>query len=281
MQNIGIIGAGTMGNGIAHVSSLSGFDVTLIDINDELLDRGLAAIKKNMQRQIQKNKISDKDMESALKKIRAATDMNVLKSSDIIIEAATENLDIKKSIFKLINNICNSSTILATNTSSISINAIASVTNYPYKVIGMHFMNPVPLMRLVEVIRGADTDKYTEDSVMDLARAMGKIPVVCNDSPGFVANRILIPMINEAIFTYQEGVAEAADIDQIITLGMNHPMGPLKLADLIGLDVVLYIANILYNDFKDEKYRPCSLLNEMVNKGDLGVKTGNGFYNYQ
>ena len=269
-----------MGNGIAHVASLSGFDVILTDLKESYLDKGLFNIKKNMQRQVNKNKISNLNMENALMRITASTDINLLETCDLVIEAAIENPDIKKTIFKSVNSICNDDTIFATNTSSISIDLLASDCSDPSRVIGMHFMNPVLMMSLVEVIKGKQTSLKTEETIIDIAKKMGKIPVICNDSPGFVANRILIPMINEAIFTYEEGVATVEAIDKIMTLGMNHPLGPLKLADLIGLDVVLYICNILHKDFNDEKYRPSQLLVNMVDKGLLGVKSGQGFYKY-
>ena len=280
MKSIGVIGAGTMGNGIAHVASLSGFKVVMIDLNQDCLDRGLSIIKKNMQRQVNKEKISILDMENSLHRISASTDFKMLENVDMVIEAATENPEVKKNIFTSIIDICNENTILATNTSSISIDSLASICKNPDKMIGMHFMNPVPLMSLVEVIIGSETSSSTEKIVLEVAKKMGKVPVVCNDSPGFVANRILIPMINEAIFTYEEGVATVEAIDKIMTLGMNHPMGPLKLADLIGLDVVLYICNILHQDFNDDKYKPSQLLVDMVDRGHLGYKSGQGFYKY-
>ncbi len=280
MKSIGVIGAGTMGNGIAHVASLSGFKVVMIDLNQDCLDRGLSIIKKNMQRQVNKEKISILDMENSLHRISASTDFKMLENVDMVIEAATENPEVKKNIFTSIIDICNENTILATNTSSISIDSLASICKNPDKMIGMHFMNPVPLMSLVEVIIGSETSSSTEKIVLEVAKKMGKVPVVCNDSPGFVANRILIPMINEAIFAYEEGVATVEAIDKIMTLGMNHPMGPLKLADLIGLDVVLYICNILHQDFNDDKYKPSQLLVDMVDRGRLGYKSGQGFYKY-
>ena len=280
MKSIGVIGAGTMGNGIAHVASLSGFKVVMIDLNQDFLDRGLSIIKKNMQRQVNKEKISILDMENSLHRISASTDFKMLENVDMVIEAATENPEVKKNIFTSIIDICNKNTILATNTSSISIDSLASICKNPDKMIGMHFMNPVPLMSLVEVIIGSETSSSTEKIVLEVAKKMGKVPVVCNDSPGFVANRILIPMINEAIFAYEEGVAAVEAIDKIMTLGMNHPMGPLKLADLIGLDVVLYICNILHQDFNDDKYKPSQLLVDMVDRGHLGYKSGQGFYKY-
>jgi len=280
VKSIGVIGAGTMGNGIAHVASLSGFKVVMIDLNQDCLDRGLSIIKKNMQRQVNKEKISILDMENSLHRISASTDFKMLENVDMVIEAATENPEVKKNIFTSIIDICNENTILATNTSSISIDSLASICKNPDKMIGMHFMNPVPLMSLVEVIIGSETSSSTEKIVLEVAKKMGKVPVVCNDSPGFVANRILIPMINEAIFAYEEGVATVEAIDKIMTLGMNHPMGPLKLADLIGLDVVLYICNILHQDFNDDKYKPSQLLVDMVDRGHLGYKSGQGFYKY-
>ena len=280
MKTIGVIGSGTMGNGIAHVSALSGYKVFLMDINEILLDKGLQKIKSNMERQFSKDKISKDDMENALNNITGITNLESLVSCDLIIEAATEDVEIKKNIFQSLQNICNQETILASNTSSISIDLMASITNLPENFIGMHFMNPVPIMKLVEIIRGSKTSKKTEDKIIKLAKKMGKIPVVCNNSPGFVANRILIPMINEAILAYEEGVASVESIDKIMTLGMNHPMGPLKLADFIGLDVVLNICKILHKDFKDDKYSPSSLLVNMVESGKLGFKTGEGFYKY-
>ena len=281
MTKIGVIGAGTMGNGIAHVSALSGLDVILVDVNAEYLKKGLAAISNNMDRQVQKEKISIAEKKSAMVNIIADTDMSVLEDCDIVVEAATENPQIKASIFKDLDEICKVDCILATNTSSISITEIASNTNRPEKVIGMHFMNPVPVMKLVEVIRGHLTSNDTVAVVQKLYASMNKIPVECNDYPGFVANRILMPMINEAIFCLMEGVADAKAIDDIMKLGMAHPMGPLMLADLIGLDVCLAILEVLHKELGDSKYRPCPLLRKMVAAGTLGRKTDHGFYNYK
>ena len=281
IEKIGVIGAGTMGNGIAHVSALSGFDTVLMDVKDEFVQRGFDTIQKNMDRQIKKEKIRQSELEASMNRITLSTDYNQLSACDLIIEAATENKDIKLNIFKELDNICKSETTLASNTSSISINKIASVTQRPDKVIGMHFMNPVPIMKLVEIVKGLETDDSITKRIADLSEKMGKIPVECNDSPGFVSNRILMPMINVAIFCLDEGVGTPEAIDAIMKLGMAHPMGPLSLADLIGLDVCLSIINVLYSDFGDEKYCPCPLLVKMVESGELGRKTGKGFYNYK
>ena len=280
IKSIGVIGAGTMGNGIAHVSALSGFDTILMDIKDEFVQRGLSTIQKNMDRQVKKEKISQSEMETSMSRITASTDYNQLSACDLVIEAATENMDIKLNIFKELDKVCKPETILASNTSSISINKIATATQRPEKVIGMHFMNPVPVMKLVEIVKGKGTDDSITKRITDLSTQMGKIPVECNDSPGFVSNRILMPMINEAIFCLDEGVGTPEAIDAIMKLGMAHPMGPLTLADLIGLDICLSIINVLYSDFGDEKYRPCPLLVKKVADRELGRKTGKGFYEY-
>jgi len=280
MNKIGVIGAGTMGNGIAHVSALSGFDTVLMDIKDEFVDRGLNTIRKNLERQVKKEKINQTDMDASLEKIEIGTDYAKVSACDLVIEAATENEEIKIDIFKKLDQICKPSSILASNTSSISITKIARATNRPEQVIGMHFMNPVPIMKLVEIVRGKKTDDTTTSEVVDLSEKMGKIPIKCNDSPGFISNRILMPMINEAIFCLEEGVGSPEAIDSIMKLGMAHPMGPLTLADLIGLDVCLNIINVLFSDFGNDKYKPCPLLVKMVEDGHLGRKSGKGFYDY-
>jgi len=281
MKLISIIGSGTMGNGIAHSFAISGYQVNLIDISQESLEKGINAIKKNLDRQLLKGLITEDLKISALNNIRTYTDTRVaVAESDLIIEAATENLAIKLDIFKNLDQFCKPEAILASNTSSISIGKIASVTHRADKVIGMHFMNPVPVMKLVEVIRGYSTSEEVTKKIMDLAVSLNKIPVEVNDYPGFVANRILMPMINEAVFSLYEGVAGVKEIDAVMKLGMAHPMGPLLLADFIGLDVCLAILNVLQQGFGNPKYAPCPLLVNMVTAGNLGIKSGQGFYDY-
>ncbi|MUH35286.1 3-hydroxybutyryl-CoA dehydrogenase [Zobellia amurskyensis] len=281
MQHIAVIGAGTMGNGIAHVFAQNGHKVNLIDLSEDSLSNGLATITKNLDRMLAKEKITESEKTSTLKNISTFT---VLKEGvanvDLVVEAASENLTVKLSIFKELDAICPKNTILATNTSSISITQIAAATNRPQKVIGMHFMNPVPIMQLVEIIRGYSTSNETTEEIMKLSTELGKTPTEVNDYPGFVANRILMPMINEAIETLYNGVAGVSEIDTVMKLGMAHPMGPLQLADFIGLDVCLSILNVMYDGFKNPKYAPCPLLVNMVMAKKLGVKSGEGFYDY-
>ncbi len=281
MKKIAVIGAGTMGNGIAHVFAQSGFNVNLIDISQASLERGLATIANNLDRMVAKESISETDKAATLANILTFTHiMDGVSEVDLVVEAATENLDIKLKIFKNLDEMCQPQTILASNTSSISITQIASVTQRPDKVIGMHFMNPVPIMKLVEIIRGYSTSDEVTQTIMDLSEKLGKTPTEVNDYPGFVANRILMPMINEAIETLYHGVAGVTEIDTVMKLGMAHPMGPLQLADFIGLDVCLSILNVMYDGFKNPKYAPCPLLVNMVMAGKLGVKSGEGFYDY-
>lgn len=280
-EHVAVIGAGTMGNGIAHVFAQFGYSVTMIDISEDALAKGLATITKNLDRMVAKERISLEERNQTLNRIQTTADTKsgVLKAS-IVIEAATENVDLKLRIFKGLNELCQSDTILATNTSSISITKIASVVDHPERVIGMHFMNPVPVMKLVEIIRGYSTSDAVTTKVMDLSTSLDKVPVPVNDYPGFVANRVLIPMINEAIIALWEGVAGVEEIDSVMKLGMAHPMGPLQLADFIGLDVVLAITRVLQDGFGNPKYAPCPLLVNMVQAGKLGVKSGEGFYSY-
>ena len=281
MKNISVIGSGTMGNGIAHTFAQFGHSVILIDLDDQLLKKALGTINKNLDRQVAKGLITTEEKDSTLNNITTTTDLNTgVKNADLVIEAATENRDIKLNLFKKLGELCQPDTILATNTSSISITQIAAATNRADKVIGMHFMNPVPVMKLVEVIRGYETSDETTATVMELSRQLQKEPVEVNDYPGFVANRILMPMINEAIYSLYEGVAGVNEIDTVMKLGMAHPMGPLQLADFIGLDVCLAILNVLHTGFGNPKYAPCPLLVNMVTAGQLGVKSGKGFYEY-
>lgn len=281
MKNIAVIGAGTMGNGIAHVFAQNGFQVNLVDISQASLDKGIATITKNLDRMLAKEVIDQGTKESTLCNITLYTGLkDGVSSVDLVVEAATENLDIKLKIFKDLDEICKAETILATNTSSISITQIGAATQRPDKVIGMHFMNPVPIMKLVEIIRGYSTSDGVTQTIMELSKKLGKTPTEVNDYPGFVANRILMPMINEAIETLYNGVAGVHEIDTVMKLGMAHPMGPLQLADFIGLDVCLSILNVMYDGFKNPKYAPCPLLVNMVMAGKLGVKSGEGFYDY-
>lgn len=279
MKKIAVIGAGTMGNGIAHVFAQFGYTVTLIDVSQAALDKALLTITKNLDRQVAKEAISDAEKTSTLSNISLDTQMeHGLQGVDLVVEAATENIDLKLKIFAELDRICAPEVILASNTSSISITKIASVTNRPDKVIGMHFMNPVPVMKLVEIIRGYSTSDEVTNLIMDTSRKLNKVPVEVNDYPGFVANRILMPMINEAIYTLYEGVAGVEEIDTVMKLGMAHPMGPLQLADFIGLDVCLAIMRVLHDGFGNPKYAPCPLLVNMVTAGKKGIKSGEGFY---
>ena len=281
MKNISVIGGGTMGNGIAHVFAQNGFSVTLIDLKQEVLDKALATIAKNLDRQVAKDVITEEQKIQTLANITPVTSLQEgVSQADLVIEAATENVDIKLQLFRDLDAFAPDACILASNTSSISITKIASVTQRPEQVIGMHFMNPVPVMKLVEIIEGFKTDKNITESIVELSKELGKVPALTQDYPGFIANRILMPMINEAIISLHEGVAGVTEIDTIMKLGMAHPMGPLQLADFIGLDVCLAILNVLYDGLGNTKYAPCPLLVNMVTSGDLGVKSGRGFYDY-
>jgi 3-hydroxybutyryl-CoA dehydrogenase len=281
VKKVGVIGAGTMGNGIAHVFAVSGYDVMLMDIEMSFIDKAIARITKNLDRMIKKEKITEADKDAALARISKTTSVKDLKDCEIVVEAATEDFALKQKIFKDLSAICKDGAILASNTSSISITEIAANTKCPEKVIGMHFMNPVPMMKLVEIVKGVQTSDETVAAVTDLSLKLGKTPVLVNDYPGFVANRVLMPMINEACWTLMQGVATKEAIDTVMKLGMAHPMGPFQLADLIGLDVCLAIMEVLYEGFSDSKYRPCPLLRNMVKAGYLGRKTKQGFYTYE
>lgn len=281
IKKVAVIGAGTMGNGIAHVFAQFGYEVSLIDISQESLDKGIATITKNLDRMVAKEKISESDKASTLERLSTFTETKKgVAGVDLVVEAATENVDLKLKIFKQLDEITPESVILATNTSSISITKIAAVTQRPDKVIGMHFMNPVPVMKLVEIIRGYSTSDKVTNTIMETSKSLKKVPVEVNDYPGFVANRILMPMINEAIITLHEGVAGVEEIDTVMKLGMAHPMGPLQLADFIGLDVCLAILEVLHEGLGNPKYAPCPLLINMVTAGKKGVKTGEGFYDW-
>ena len=281
IKNITVVGSGTMGNGIAHVFAQAGFQVSMMDIRQEALDKALATITKNMDRQIAKGALTEEAKSAALANITTFTEMaQAVADADLIVEAATENIDLKLKIFRQLDELAPAKSILASNTSSISLTLIASHTKRPGKVIGMHFMNPVPVMRLVEIINGYATEKEVTDTIRDLSTFINKVPCIANDFPGFISNRILMPMINEAILSLQEGVAEVQDIDTIMKLGMAHPMGPLQLADFIGLDTCLNILNVLHQGFGNPKYAPAILLQNMVQAGYLGVKSGEGFYKY-
>ena len=280
MKRIAVIGAGQMGNGITQVAASAGYEVLMVDIKQEFVDRGMATIQKSLSKLVSKERISQSDADETLARITTTTNRNDCADVDLVVEAVPEILDLKTSIFSELDEICKPECILASNTSSISISTIAEATNRPDKVIGMHFMNPVPIMKLVEIINGDETSEETNFAVVEAAEKMGKTALSCNDSPGFVSNRILCPMLNEAILTLQEGVAEPAAIDGIMKLGMNHPIGPLALSDLIGLDTVLHIMNVLHEGLNDDKYAPADLLKSMVAEGKLGRKSGEGFYKY-
>ena len=280
IEKIAVLGAGQMGNGITQVAACAGYEVTMIDIKQEFVDKGIATIEKSLAKLVSKERMTQTDADAARSRISGATDRTAAADADLVVEAIPEIPELKFSTFAELDQICKEGAILASNTSSISINEIAAATNRPNRVIGMHFMNPVPIMKLIEVINGSDTDAEVTEAVITASEKMGKIPLCCNDSPGFVSNRILCPMINEAILTLQDGVAEPEAIDGIMKLGMNHPIGPLALSDLIGNDTVLHIMNVLHAGLADDKYAPAPLLVQMVDEGKLGRKTGQGFYSY-
>jgi len=280
IQSVGIIGAGTMGNGIAQACAVSGLEVTMVDISEAAVQKGLATIAGSLDRLIKKEKMTEEQKNATLARIKTSTDYNAFKTTDMVIEAATENYDLKVKILKQLDSIVNDSVVIATNTSSISITQLAAQISHPERFIGMHFFNPVPMMALVEIIRGLQTSDTTHDRVAAMAKSLGKEPITVKNAPGFVVNRILLPMINEAFFVLAEGIASAEDIDAGMKLGCNHPIGPLALADMIGLDTCLAVMEVYFNNFNDSKYRPCPLLREMVSAGYLGRKTGKGVYSY-
>ena len=280
VQNIGIVGAGTMGSGITQTCAVNGLSVVMHDMSNDLLEKGLKTIEHNLDRLVAREKLSNSDKSEALARIRCSTELDALSESGLVVEAATENIDIKIPIFESLNQICGPDAILASNTSSLSLTTLAAASGRPDKIIGMHFFNPVSLMKLVEIIRALQTSDKTYEVTESLTRALGKEPIVVKDSPGFVVNRMLVPMINEAVFILYEGLAGADEIDAAMKLGANHPIGPLALADMIGIDVCLYVMNVLLKEFGDSKFRPCPLLKQMVNAGYLGRKSCRGFFDY-